>query len=304
MKTGDQTVLTLCLPSPLREDAAAGRVNIVNRIGLALAPAGWRLLIEGNNACDHAAAVARGYALLHMHEPESPRALCLRRAYHYPFWHIEATNQRWNFDVARAGFCAETVNPGQAAEFFRRWRAKILGDQRTTRDGFVFVPLQGRLLQQRSFQAASPLAMIEAVLQADPNRRVLATLHPNEIHDPAEIAALDALEARFPRFRRVAADAKALLGACDHVVTQNSSVALSGYFAGKPAVLFAGIDFHHIAGSVPRDGQQAAFAQLQGPAPDFAAYVYWFFKLHAVNGGAPEAEDQIRARFRRFGWPL
>lgn len=290
-------VLNVYLPEPMRGEAAAGRVNIVNRIVAAL---GWPVVFHAVEDWGR----SEGFALGLMAEPVREGQLCLRRAYHYPFWQIEATNERWNFDVAKAAFGAADIDPGLARPFYRRWREKVMGEVSPSRQGFVFMPLQGRLLQHRSFQAMSPIAMIEATLEAEPKRMIRATLHPKESYSAEEIAALEALERRFSRFQVVTGDAKALVAGCDYVVTQNSSVAMTGYFAKKPAVLFAGIDFHHIAGVVARDGVQGAFAKARGEVPDFAAYLYWFCKLNCINGGAPEAEDQIRERFQRHGWPI
>lgn len=298
-------VLHLCLPSPMREDAEAGQVNIVNRITAAVAPAGWRVAIHGDRAADRLKATRQGgFALFHMQEPEGPNTLTLRRAYHYPFWQIEATNERWNFDVARAHFDADSVDPDEAGRFFRRWRDRILGAAQIRREGFLFMPLQGRLTENRSFQSMSPVQMIEATLAADPRRPIRATLHPKETYPPSEIAALDRIAARHPRFQVIAGRAEDLLATCDAVVTQNSAVALNGFFAQKPAVLFAGSDFHHIAGSVPREGIERAFARIDAPPPDYARYLTWFFRGHCVNGGDPHAEDQILARLRRHGWPI
>ncbi len=146
--------------------------------------------------------------------------------------------------------------------------------------------------------------MIEATLAAEPDLPIQATLHPKETYGAEERAALAAIEARDPRFRLVEGDAVKLVAGCNYVVTQNSAVALTGFFAEKPAVLFARIDFHHVAGSVARDGVAAAFDQMRGPAPDFARYLYWFFRIMCVNAGAEDAEDQIRTRMRARGWPL
>jgi hypothetical protein len=293
--------LHIYLHSPMRENAEAGQINIFNRLAAALP--GWRLVYHPDTEGERLLALTRGYGLFHMQEPPHRRILCLRRAYHYPFWRIEATNERWNFHMAKAVFDPATVPAAEARGFLRRWRPKVFRDGPVSQDGFIFMPLQGRLRDHRSFQAMSPMAMIEATLDTSP-LPIRATLHPKEVYDTADMAALADLERRFPRFRLVKADARDLLATCDHVVTQNSSVALTGFFAGKQAVLFAGIDFHHIAGSVLRDGLRAAFARMAEPPPDYAAYLWWFFKQTCINGGAPEAEAQIIARLRRHGWPL
>ncbi|MFN4172761.1 MAG: hypothetical protein ACK4GW_13505 [Pseudorhodobacter sp.] len=296
------TDLHFYLPSPLREDSAAGEVNIATRIAAAVAPLGWRAVWHGDNAEERALAAGPGYHLFHMQDPIGPRCLNLRRAYAYPFWQIEATNDRREFDVAQASFDPESVDMDSARPFFRRMGRKLLGEGETTPESFVFMPLQGKLREHRSFQAMSPQAMIETTLDRLPGRQIRATLHPRESYDAEDLAMLAAVEARFPRFCLIRADAGPLVRACDLVVTQNSSVALSGVFARRPAVLFAGADFHHIAGSVPQGGVEAAFAKARRRAP-FVAYGYWFFRS-CVNAGAPDVSDQIVARFRRHGWPV
>ncbi len=296
-------VLHVYLPEAMARDAVAGQVNIINRIAVAVEPFGWRLEFHDESPAERAMALGRGgRALFHMAEPAVTGGLTLRRAYHYPFWQIEATAARWEFDVAKAVFEPLEIDPNQVKSFADRLRQRVLGDGPVTRNGYVFMPLQGRISHHRSFQSMSPLAMIEATLVAEPQRKIWATLHPKESYDADEMAALDALQSRFPRFRLVQGDAVALLRGCDYVVTQNSGLALNGYLLGKPAVLFARIDFHHIAGSVPQMGVAAAFAWAKAGPPDFAAYLYWFFKQHTINAGAREAEDQIRARFARHGW--
>jgi hypothetical protein len=239
-----------------------------------------------------------------MKEPTAKHILNLRRAYILPFWRIEAVAERWYFDVAQASFDAGEIPMEEAANFQQRWRGKVIGEGLPRRDGTIFIPLQGRLTDHRSFQSMSPVAMIETTLDQIRDKTVVATLHPKESYSAKELDALDALERRFPRFRVMRKPMPGLLLRCDAVVTQNSSVALHGFLANKPAVLFAQSDFHHIAGSVPRDGVAAAFESLNGPRPSFARYVTWFLRRQAINGGAPECEEQIVARFRRHGWDL
>lgn len=296
--------LHVYLPPQMRDDAMQGKVNIINRIGAAVGQAGYGMAYHGDTPEDRARAVpGPDLHLFHMQEPNAPNVLTLRRAYTYPFWQIEATNERWNFSIARERFDRSLVDLEEAQAFFRRWRKRLLGEGARSQEGFIFMPLQGRLREHRSFQTMSPKAMIEACLQADPRREIRATLHPKEVYDPEDFAMLETVSQRFPRFQLIKADARELLWRCDYVVTQNSSLALSGFFAKKPAVLFAGIDFHHIAGSVARDGVAAAFAQIEARAP-FVPYLYWFFKTHMINGGAEDAEAQILARMRACGWPV
>ncbi len=296
-----ERVLHIYLHAALRNAAELGSVNLFRRMAVALP--GWRLRFHADTEEERLKAPGRGHGLFHMQHPNGPRILCLRKAYIAPFWRIEAVAERWLFDVARARFAPEEIPEAEAAGFVRRWQGKILGPGTPSRGGYLLVPLQGRIGEHRSFQAQSPLAMLDTVLERT-TQPVVATLHPKEDFSPRDLAALERIGRRFARFTVVRTPSPELLLGCDGVITQNSSVALHGFFAAKPAVLFAGSDFHHVAGSVPRDGLDAAFAALTAPPPDFARYLCWFFRRQAINGGASECEQQIADRFRRHGWEV
>jgi hypothetical protein len=78
-----------------------------------------------------------------------------------------------------------------------------------------------------------------------------------------------------------------LLGRCDYIVTQNSSVAFNGYFFGKPSLLFRKTDFHHIAVQAEIDELAAGFETAQKIQPDYAAYVHWFWQKTALMQEGP-----------------
>ncbi|EBA06378.1 hypothetical protein [Sagittula stellata] len=289
----------------LRARLLAGRLPFLSTLRDLLEARGWDVHLHDDSPEELAAARDRpGYALVRMIEPPNPRGLTFRRTYFAPFWHIERSAERWTWPVARAEFDPDTVNPQKAARFLRNMRARHFADARITREGMVLVPLQGRLQEHRSFQSMSPLAMLEAVLAHDPARRVHATLHPKERYSAAETDALDALQRRVPRLTVSLGGTAALLLACDYVATQNSSVAAAGYFLEKPAVLFGKIDFHHIAAKVHDLGAEAAIRQAPDMAPDFAAYLWWFFRDHAIDDSRPDAETRILEALRRGGWPV
>lgn len=299
--------LDIYLDDALLASAKAGRHNWFGLVRRAFESAGATVRFRPDDGIERMAASGRsGHALFHMAEPAHPRALTTRRAYVYPFWRIEKTNRRWETEVALAPFDQDTIDPEEAQRFHRFWRRRLFGDapESATREGFVYMPLQGRLREHRSFQSMSPLQMIEATLAAEPARDIRATLHPKEDYDAQDLAALDALVARHPRLSLSDAPAEALLSACDYVVTQNSAVAFSGYFFGKPAVLFARIDFHHVAASVPAVGVDQAFRQVRDASPDFAGYLYWFLQRMAINAGKADAPARILDTVRRRGWDV
>lgn len=298
--------LRIFLDADLLASAIAGTHNFINKIVGAVTVHGYSVeFCPDDDAANALAAQNDGaFSLFHMRHPVGPRALVFRRAYHYPFWAIEPSAERWNWHVAKSSFDPAAIDGEEAARFARFWRKRIFGQPQlaTTQEGFLYLPLQGRLTEHRSFQSCSPIQMIRAVLDND-NRPVVAALHSKESYSDTDHAALDDLTKLYPRLTVTTGGMDRFLPACDAVITQNSSVAFNGYFLHKPAVLFAGIDFHHIA----RDASANPALALSGLAdhrPDYDRYLFWYWQKMSINAGRPEAEAQICAALDRAGWPL
>ena len=280
----------------------SGKMNFLNILRKTIAQRGWQSELHPTGPVARAAAPSlEGYALYHMQAPTHDRALTFRRAYHYPFWRIEQVQQRWRFDVAQTRFDPETVDPGPARDFVRRLAARVLPGPPPQAGDTVLVPLQGHIRRQRSFQSHSPLQMLARV--AETGRPVLATLHPKERYDATDCAALAELGVRHANLR-IGGDTLAELRNCAFVVTENSAVAFDGYILGKPAVLFAQIDFHHIGLNVAQLGVDQALARASTHAPDYERYLWWFLQEQAINATLPNAPDRILASMRKGGWPI
>lgn len=271
--------------------AKAGE-GVFGQVIKAVTAADWQVKLRS----DLEPASGPGYHLLYNRAVLEPNCLSLRRCYLDHYYRIEATNDRWDWPVAKMPF---TARPG-SHWFQEYWRDRLFKGHEIRADGHIFMPLQGRLLLHRHFQAMSPIEMIKATLAADPKRKIFATLHPKETYTAEERNALTRLGDRFHLSDR---PSMALLAGCDYVVTENSALGIIGYFALKPLVLFAQIDFHHIAGSVPNVGVEAAFKTTQKPQP-FARYLHWFFKQQAICDVAEDALDQITRRLQQHGWPI
>lgn len=299
----DKTV-TFYLDPGLRQSAEAGEHNFIAKLGGVLTAAGYRLAYR-DQADAPRAATDPGYGMVHMAAPVGPRCLTFRRAYHYPFWQIETTAERWRWTVAKTTFSGDLVPKKDIQRFYGFWRKRLFGDLPDTarNGGFVYVPLQGKLRQHRSFQSCAPIKMLEQVLIVDPVRPVRAALHPNETYDVQDHAALSALQTRFPQLTIQTGGMEQALTACDYVVTMNSAAAFSGYFFAKPCILFGEIDFHHIALRATPDNL-TAFHDVMNHRPDYAAYLWWFWQHMSINAGRPEAADTIRSALIRCGWPL
>lgn len=303
----EQKILRFYLEDGLLDSARAGTHNFIGKLAGVAETAGFTVEYRPNSLVERTASLARdGYSLFHMEPPTTERGLTFRRVYHYPFWAIEPSAERWNWHVAQTRFDPSQTDPAEAKTFYRRWQNRLFGDApaHVTREGFIYVPLQGRLLDRRSFQLASPIEMLHDVLTHDPKRQVVATLHPSEHYTRDEEKRLEQMQDRFSHLSLRRGDMAELLRTCDYVVTQNSSVAFNGYFFGKPCVLFARSDFHHIAASVEHLGLARAFEEVTRMQPDYARYIHWFWQQMSINAGRAEAEEKIAAALRYHGWPI
>lgn len=301
--SSDRSVRIHLGPEVLKS-AQAGKHNFLNRLTNVLVNAGYTPEYRDNSFAERILTGAQpGWSMFEMEPPEGPRSLVFRRAYVAPFWQIDRTDKRWDWDVARAEFDPGQQPMPEARTFANAWRQRLYNKKAdaSVRGGIIYVPLQARLTERRPFQAASPIEMIEMVLDRFPGRRVIATLHPNLYPDPPELEALAELTARRPALRIERHPSGDLLQRCDFVVTENSAVAFEALFFRKPALLFAGIDFHHPFASVWRDGADKAFVQLAGPPPDFDAYLYWYLQVRSLNAGRETFEDRALARLAELG---
>lgn len=299
--------VTFYLPVQLRNQAERGNHNFIKKVGEVLSGAGLSVAYDDDDDFARLRAKARpGRGLYLMDPPANGRGLTFRKTYIYPFWHIEKEAERWEWPVAKERFDPAAVDPRKAANFYRFWRQRLFDEAplNARQDGFVYVPLQGQLLRQRSFQSCSPLEMVKTVLEEEPNKHIVVTLHPSETYSAEERHALAALVASEDRLTLDEQGTNQNLKNCDYIVTQNSAVGFEGYFFGKPLILFGKSDFHHIALNVADIGAESAFDLVHGHRPDFAAYLFWFLQQRAINAGRPEAAKKIRNVLRGHGWPV
>lgn len=299
--------LRMYLPEPLCEGARQGEHNFLNLLSQVVRQAGYSVSYMARETVDlKQAAREPVYSLFHMEEPFAQSSVSIRRAYFYPFWHIERTSKRWNYEVARTPFSQDKDVHPDTDRFFGFWQKRLFQDapKKSRNKGFILMPLQGRLLDKRSFQTCSPIRMISDTLDQVESKTVIATLHPNETYSDEEISALEKLSSLYGNFTVQLGGSENLLQTCDYVVTQNSSVAFSGFFFEKPCILFGASDFHHIAINVEKTGVGRAFEMVLAHKPSYASYVHWFLQEMCINAGRPEAPEAIRAALIRAGWPM
>ena len=300
-------VLRIYLEPDECQRARDGGFPFMTKIKLAFEKQGYRVDFVRNSDEERIKSVARrGYALFFMDDPFHSRALTLRRAYFYPFWRIENTARRWEFRVARKLFDPGEIDTETAKKWADDWRKWIFRGKAAdpVREGVVYVPLQGRLLEHRSFQTMSPLDMVRETIAREPKRQILIGLHPGETYEEAELAPLHEIAAENPRVSLQTGGMEEALRVCDYVITQNSAAALFGFFFQKPAVLFARIDFHHIAANVAELGVGKAFETVRAAVPNFDAYLYWFIQLNSIKADEENAGDRILETVRGFGWTI
>lgn len=243
--------------------------------------------------------------LVHMSHPAGPNGLVFRKLYGGSFYRIENLAERWHWQLAQAKFNPDKISSDVAQPFFEHWRDTLFGaDANTpTQDGFIYMPMQGRLLKHRLFQSMSPVDMISTTL-AQTKLPIIATLHPNETYTEEELQVLSNLEQDTPRFTLGQDPMASLLRRCDFVVTQNSSVAFHGAFFKKKALLFAGAEFHHAFTSIGQHPPAKAFEALKRSSPEFAKFIYWFWKLNAIDLAEKGHVQKLIKRLKDLGWTL
>ncbi|SMC96946.1 aminoglycoside phosphotransferase family protein [Primorskyibacter flagellatus] len=297
--------IRLYLTSKSLERARHGEHEVYNAIQEVGRQTGTEVTLSRNAPKHRQSEASAEMSLVHMSEPIGRNGLVFRRLYAGTFWQFERCAARWQWQSAKALFDPGKIDAAAAATFFDDWQERLFGRRakQASRDGFIYMPLQGRLMQHRSFQSTSPIKMIEEALQ-NSSLPIVATLHPNESYSDAEQKALDALQAQYPRFRVENMGMEEALATCDLVVTQNSSAAFHAMFFGKPSVLFAGVDFHHICANVPKIGVSEAFAQAKVAQPEFAKYIYWFWKMNAIDLEDNASIERLISRLNALGWKV
>lgn len=289
------------LEPELRRSAEAGQHNFIGKITKVLEASQFRVEFPRK-----AKPRSGAFSLSHMVAPPDDRGLVFRRVYHYPFWQIDPMPNRWHWHVAGQFFDPAQVPQKEAQQFYKFWQERLFKDapQQANREGYIYAPLQGRLTDARAFQKCSPLEMLAHCLTHDPQRKVIATLHPKEKYTRTEIAALEALVEKNARLNVEQGNMCKHLRDCDYIVTQNSSVAFNGAFFGKAALLFAGADFHHMTVSAEMDDLSVSFAKVVTHEARYAEYLWWFWQQQSINAGREGAEEKIVAKLRAFGWPI
>lgn len=298
-------ILRIYLEPVMLEMAREGKFGFVNKVRLAFEGRGFDVaLVEDTDADRLKSAAQSGYSLFLMKDPLHPRALSMRKAYYYPFWRIEASVKRWEFQVAKAAFRPGQLDAQVATRWFNRWRGYLFGKApaQAEKAGFIYVALQGRLRDHRSFQTMSPLEMIAEVQARAGSRKILLGLHPGEHYSPKELAAVERIEASDPRVTLQMGGMEEALRACDFTVTQNSTAALSGFFFRKPAILFGETDFHHAMARVSKLGVDEAWNRVENANPPYARYMHWFIQMNAIKADEADAPAQILDTCRAHGW--
>ena len=164
-------------PGTLRQ-IEDGSHNFYCRTVRAVEGAGWSVDLREDDLGSYALEAHYGGYELYQMSPPHEKALVCRRTYVGAFWRVDKSLKRWAWPIAHQPFDLETVPQGPANWFFNFWKKRLFADAPPVGDdGFILIPLQGSVFDQRDFQAASSLEMVEATL-AQSTLPILLTLHP------------------------------------------------------------------------------------------------------------------------------
>lgn len=295
-------LLSVYLHPPILQTALAGKLGFLNRMRALLEPRGWQVqVLRSGPEARRDAPHRPGYALFNMERPTHDRALTFRLAYHYPYWRLEKVAERWRWPIATTPFDPGSIEEDAAHRFASRLRARVLPGGTPSAGDHILIPLQGQIRRHRSFQSASPIQMIRAA--AATGRPCIATLHPKERYDAEDRAALEALARDHPNLT-IGGDTAALLPSCAFVVTQNSGAGFDALILGKPVVLFAQSDYHHVALNVAQLGADEALERAAAHRPPTERFLDWFLRRTSLDMMAADADARLLAAMKKGGWPV
>ncbi|SCY24892.1 hypothetical protein [Paracoccus tibetensis] len=295
-------LLSVYLHPPILQTALAGKLGFLNRMRALLEPRGWQIqVLRSGPEARRDAPHRPGYALFNMERPTHDRALTFRLAYHYPYWRLEKVAERWRWPIATTPFDPGSIEEDAAHRFAARLRARVLPGVTPSAGDHILIPLQGQIRRHRSFQSASPLAMIRVA--AATGSPCIATLHPKERYNAEDLAALDTLARIHPNLT-IGGDTATLLPSCAFVVTQNSGAGFDALILGKPVVLFAQSDYHHVALNVAQLGAAEALAQAAAHQPPTERFLDWFLRRTSLDMMAADADARLLAAMTKGGWPV
>lgn len=301
-------ILRVYLDETMLDMARNGHFGFVSRVQNAFGGIGFDVQLVENSFDERMKSGALdGYSLFHMDDPFHKKSLTMRKSYYFPFWRIEATAKRWEFEVADKIFDPGELDLDEAQRWMRSWRKWLFKNhhERIEFQDFIYVALQGKLLTKRSFQMMSPMDMIAEVQSRAGDRKILLGLHPGEHYSDEEREALSEIVETDPRVTLQTGGMEEALRTCQLVVSQNSAAALSAMFYRKPSILFAQSDFHHQCFNVDVLGVDEAFRMAGEVIPRFAAYLYWFVQLNSIKADEDgTAEAQILDACRARGWEI
>lgn len=295
------------LPEGMRKRALAGQHLFLNKVEQVIEAANLSIeFCENSDLEQYSPQTSSSYSLFYMLEPINENGLTFRKNYFEPFWKIETNNMRWTWPVAKKPFEEPMAKRDRILRFADTLRKRELNSQSSTgcSEEFVFVPLQGKLLLQRSFQMTSPIEMLSMVAEHMKNQTIVANYHPGERYSEEELSELDNICRKYPNVSVSDKPASDLVAKCSCVVTENSSVSLLAYLLHKPCILFADIDFHHIALKVNLSCFAETVEKLAEYEVDYDGYLWWFFQEQSINAGKAEAEQKILSTLRRHGWTI
>ena len=283
-----------------------GKFRFINRLEGMFARQGWQVSKRKMRWLDRYTDRIDG--AYHLHEIDGAsgaRGLNFRRAYFFPWWMFDHPDQRFGGRIGALTYAPEPIDGRAAQAFYDDLQRYYLTDwSRGDANGPALIPLQAELCRRRDWQFTDLAGILGHIRAQDPNRQILLKPHPKVAYSPEETALLGQLCAQ-DNVSMAQGTIAALLGQAAYVATHNSATAFEAMVLGIPSILFARADFHHICPQVkqPSDAP-AAFAQLLGPKPDFARYLYWFLEQNCLHAGREDAEVRIAALLRECGWPV
>lgn len=241
----------------------------------------------------------------------NPGYLNAALAYMRGFWHLDPQGVLAESAMSSLRFDAGLVDQMAAAAFVTDLRQRFVATRKSryrqdrsftsVPDGAIVVFLQGPSPQRRGQAHMSYSDMLQAVVEGAGGRPVLAKPHP--LRPDLGRQTIADVQAQGLIVTETAGNVHDLLAGAAVSVSVNSAAAIEGFLHGTPAVLFGQSDFAAMVETV-EEAQDfpSALVRALTTKRDYAAWLYWYFKGHCLDLGAPDFAAQLFARFAQAGF--
>jgi len=241
-----------------------------------------------------------------------PAVLNAGVAYIGAFWHLDPNGVKALSSIGHREFDPTAFSAKRVATFFEGLQNRYVRKRNSKygqREEHVDVPKNAISL---FFQGMAPLStgvskfedfdILELLLNQTSGVPIVVKPHPL-VTQKHEIDFLHDLAKQDNRLFVTDANVHDILQNSAVTISNNSTVALEGFFHKKPAILFGDSDFHHIAHRFHTgDNVLDLIGKAKNSRPAYPEFLAWYFLDQCLHLNSKKLKEKVYAIFRQHGF--